>query len=151
MQSCLTLRPHGLESPLSMRFPMREYWSELPVPCQGIFLTQGLNLHLLYWQACFFTTEPPGEPCALIDPHSRWCAQTWAPPAPPPSCYSLQPSPFPPGSLLVLKNQALAVRLLFLTVSSLHAHTHALTLTHINAHQYALSPQEPEQSFDSMR
>ena len=32
---------------------------------QGIFLTQGSNpclLHLLHWQADFFTTEPPGKP-----------------------------------------------------------------------------------------
>ena len=38
----------------------------LQVPLSfGIFLTQGLNphlLHLLRWQVGFFTTEPPGKP-----------------------------------------------------------------------------------------
>ena len=43
------------QAPLFVRFPRQEYWSGLPFPCQGIFLTQGSNLqllpHLLYWQA----------------------------------------------------------------------------------------------------
>ena len=35
----------------------------LQVPLSfGIFLTQGLNPHLLHWQVGFFTTEPPGKP-----------------------------------------------------------------------------------------
>ena len=41
----------------------REYWSGLPF-LQGIFLTQGLNPHLLcllHWQVNFFTTAPPGN------------------------------------------------------------------------------------------
>ena len=38
-------------APLSMGFPRQEYWSGVPFPTPGIFLTQGLNLHLLYWQA----------------------------------------------------------------------------------------------------
>ena len=29
---------------------------------QEIFLTQGLNLHLLHWQADSLSTEPPGKP-----------------------------------------------------------------------------------------
>ena len=34
-----------------MGFPRQEYWSGLPCPpLQGIFLTQGLNLHLLHQQ-----------------------------------------------------------------------------------------------------
>ena len=40
--------------PLFMGFPKQEYWSRLPFPTLGIFLTQGLNpclLHLLHWQA----------------------------------------------------------------------------------------------------
>ena len=42
------------QAPLSVGFPRREYWSELPFPPPGIFLTQGLNpclLCLLLWQA----------------------------------------------------------------------------------------------------
>ena len=43
------------EAPLSMGFSRQEYWSGLPCPPpQGIFPTQGSNLHLLrilHWQA----------------------------------------------------------------------------------------------------
>ena len=35
----------------------QEYWSRLQFPSQGVFPTQGSNLHLLHWQAGF-TTEP---------------------------------------------------------------------------------------------
>ena len=35
------------QTPLSMGFPRHEYWSGLPFPLQGIFLTQGSNPHLL--------------------------------------------------------------------------------------------------------
>ena len=41
------------QAPLFMKFPKQEYWSGLPFPPPGIFLTQGLNsplLHLLHWQ-----------------------------------------------------------------------------------------------------
>ena len=37
--------------PLSMGFLRQEYWMRLHFLLQGIFLTQGLNLYLLYWQA----------------------------------------------------------------------------------------------------
>ena len=33
-----------------MGFPRQEYWSGLPFPSPGDLLTQGSNLHLLYWQ-----------------------------------------------------------------------------------------------------
>ena len=36
--------------PLYVRFPRQEYWSGLPFPSSGIFLTQGSNLPLLHWQ-----------------------------------------------------------------------------------------------------
>ena len=45
------------QAPLSMGFSRQEYWSGLPFPPLGIFLTQGSNLgflHLLHWQADFF-------------------------------------------------------------------------------------------------
>ena len=35
---------------LSMGFPRQEYWSGCHFLLQGIFLTQGLNLHVLHWQ-----------------------------------------------------------------------------------------------------
>ena len=41
------------QAPLSMEFSRQEYWSGLPFLASGIFLTQGLNLHLLcllHWQ-----------------------------------------------------------------------------------------------------
>ena len=41
--------------PLSMGFPSQEYWGRLPFPPpEGIFLTQGSNVHLLWWQMCFY-------------------------------------------------------------------------------------------------
>ena len=47
------IRAHQI--PLSMGFPRHEYWSGLPFPSpveiQGIFLSRGLNPHLLHWQA----------------------------------------------------------------------------------------------------
>ena len=38
------------QDPLSMGFPRQGYWSGLPFPSLGVFLTQGLNLQLLHWQ-----------------------------------------------------------------------------------------------------
>ena len=46
---------------LSMGFPRQEYWSGLPSPPQGIFLTQGSAL-----ADGFFTTEPPGKPSSSL-------------------------------------------------------------------------------------
>ena len=37
------------QASLSMGFPRQEYWSGSPF-LQGVFLTQGSNLHLLHWQ-----------------------------------------------------------------------------------------------------
>ena len=38
------------QAPLSIGFPGQEYWSRLPFPSLGIFLTQGSSLCLLHWQ-----------------------------------------------------------------------------------------------------
>ena len=38
-----TLWTAAHQAPLSMGFSRQEYWSRLPFPLQGIFLTQGLN------------------------------------------------------------------------------------------------------------
>ena len=40
-------RTIALQTPLFMGFSRQEYWSGLPYPSQGTFLTQGSNLHLL--------------------------------------------------------------------------------------------------------
>ena len=51
------------QAPLSSGFPRLEYWSGLPFPTPGIFLTQGSNPHvlcLLSLAGGFFITAPPG-------------------------------------------------------------------------------------------
>ena len=55
----VTLWTVAHQAPLSMGFSRLEYWSGLPCPPPGIFLTQGLNLHLshLVLAGGFFTTE----------------------------------------------------------------------------------------------
>ena len=65
------------QAPLSMGFPRQEYWSGLLFPPPGIFLTRGLNphlLHLLYWQAGSLPLVPPGKPqwLALCDMTNAW-------------------------------------------------------------------------------
>ena len=72
LQSCLTLcNPMAYlwttarQAPMSMGFSRQEYWSGLLLLLQGIFLTQGSNLHLsssLYWQAGSLPIAPPGKP-----------------------------------------------------------------------------------------
>ena len=52
------------QTPLSMGFSRQEYWSGMPFPSPGIFLTQGLNLCLLICSR-FFTTEAAGKPLLL--------------------------------------------------------------------------------------
>ena len=73
-----------------MGFPRQEYWSELPFPLQGLFLTQGLNLCLLlycllYWQAGTLALVPlmiqpylliRGFPCFLKIEPSHEMAQS---------------------------------------------------------------------------
>ena len=52
-------------APRSMGFSRQEYWSGLPCLLQWIFLTQGLNSHLLcllHWQAGSLPLELPGKP-----------------------------------------------------------------------------------------
>ena len=49
-----TLWTVGHEDPLSMGFPRQEYWSGLPFPPPGIFLTQGLNLSLLHFRQMLY-------------------------------------------------------------------------------------------------
>ena len=52
---------------LSVGFPREGYWSGLPFPSllQGIFPTQGLNPHLLLWQADSLPPSHQGSPTYL--------------------------------------------------------------------------------------
>ena len=54
----------ALQAPLSMEFSRQEYWSRLPFPSPGNFLTQGLNS--ISCSSCtvgrFFTAEPLRKP-----------------------------------------------------------------------------------------
>ena len=45
-----------------MGFSKQEYWSGLRSLIQGIFLTQGWNLHLLHWQVDSLPSETPWKP-----------------------------------------------------------------------------------------
>ena len=60
------------QAPLSMGFSRQEYWSGLPCPRPGDFLTQGLNprlLSLLHWQVGSLLLVPPGKPPKW---HTSW-------------------------------------------------------------------------------
>ena len=55
----------SLPGPLSMGFSRQEYWSGCHALLQGIFPTQGSNLHLLYllhWQLGSLPLAPPAKP-----------------------------------------------------------------------------------------
>ena len=64
--------PMGIshQAPLSMGFPRQEYQHGLPFPSfrkstfplQGIFLTQGLNLHLLHCRCILYLLSFQGSP-----------------------------------------------------------------------------------------
>ena len=50
------------QAPLSMGFPMQEYWSRLPFPCPGALPNPRIELVSLALAGRFFTAEPPGKP-----------------------------------------------------------------------------------------
>ena len=65
-QSCLTLQPHG--QPTRLLYPWNFPGKNIGTGChfllQGIFPTQGSNLHflhLLHWQASSLPAEPLGK------------------------------------------------------------------------------------------
>ena len=65
VQLFATLWTVARQAPLSMRFSQQEYWDGCHFLLQGIFLTQGLNLHLshiLHWQVDSLPLVPPGKP-----------------------------------------------------------------------------------------
>ena len=60
-----TLWTVACQAPLSMGFSRQAYWSRLPCPPPGIFLTQGSNPHLqylLYWQQVLYHYHQMGSP-----------------------------------------------------------------------------------------
>ena len=48
----------------------QEYWSGLPFPLQGIFSTQGSNLHLLYWSVGSLQLNHQGSPRTVVSANS---------------------------------------------------------------------------------
>ena len=61
----VTLWTAACQTPLSMGFCRQEYWSRLLCLPPGIFLTQGLNPHLLcllHWEMGSLPLAPPGKP-----------------------------------------------------------------------------------------
>ena len=52
------------QTPLSMEFPRREYWSGLPFPAPGDLLDPGIESASSALAGSFFTTEPLGKPTA---------------------------------------------------------------------------------------
>ena len=56
------------QTPLSMGFPRQKYWSGLHSLLQGIFPTQGSNVHLLHWQVGSLLLSHQGSPRTDI-PH----------------------------------------------------------------------------------
>ena len=63
-QSCLTVFPwtRGHQASLSMEFSRQEYWSGLPFPSPGVFLTQGLNQGSPALQVDSLPSELSGKP-----------------------------------------------------------------------------------------
>ena len=65
VQLFATLGTVARQAPLSMGFSRQEDWSGLHFLLQGIFLTQGSNLHLLrllHWQVGSLPLAPLGKP-----------------------------------------------------------------------------------------
>ena len=59
--SCPTLQPHGHQAPPSMGVSREEYWSGLPFPSPGNFLTQESSPGLPHCRQTLYRLEPPGK------------------------------------------------------------------------------------------
>ena len=67
---CLTLATAwtvAYQAPLSMAFSRQEYYSGLPFPFQGIFLTQELNPGLLHLWQILYLLSYEGSPLVLYN------------------------------------------------------------------------------------
>ena len=63
-----SLWPHGLQPArvfCPWNFPGKNTGMGCHFLLQGIFLTQGSNLHLLHWQVGSLPAKPPGKPCGF--------------------------------------------------------------------------------------
>ena len=63
-----SLRPHGHQAPPPMGFSRQEYWSGLPFPSPGIFLTQGWNLGLLHHRQMLYHLSHQGSNIYISEP-----------------------------------------------------------------------------------
>ena len=69
------------QAPLSMELSGQEYWSGLPFPLQGIFLTQGSNLDLLRCRQILYQLRYKGSPDVCTNTPWfwwEWCLQMFA-------------------------------------------------------------------------
>jgi len=62
-----SLRLHGHQAPPSMGFSRQEYWSGLPFPCPGNFLTQGSKPGLPHCRYTLSQTSIPSSSVTLSD------------------------------------------------------------------------------------
>ena len=53
------------QAPVSMKFSRQEYWSGLCFLLQGIFMTQGLNPHLLHCRQILYHCTTWKVPCQI--------------------------------------------------------------------------------------
>ena len=80
VQLCETPWTVAHKVPLSMKLSRQEYFSGLPCPPQGIFLTQGSNSHLLHCRQILYHLNPkPRKPnCAKQQITRKYLTnQTW--------------------------------------------------------------------------
>ena len=77
VSSSLTPRTSAYQAPLSMGFPRQEYWSGLPFPSLGIFLTQGLSLGLLHCRQILYCLSHQGSPTATPCAETQGCCLFW--------------------------------------------------------------------------
>ena len=57
----LVCKIHSTLAPLSMEFPRKEYWSELPFPSSGDLVHPGIKPSTPAWQADSLLSEPSGK------------------------------------------------------------------------------------------
>ena len=70
-----SLQPHGLQphqAHLSIEFSRQEYWSGLPFPSSGIFLTQGSNPGLQHCRQDFLPSQPLEKPFYSMLAHNLY-------------------------------------------------------------------------------
>ena len=67
MSSSATANTVAIQAPLPTRFPKQEYWSGLPLPSPRDLLDPGIEPTSPASAGGFFTTEPPGKCCMMLD------------------------------------------------------------------------------------